>query len=81
MLKKIFSAGDGGVMTGALAAKTLISLVLVALCGAAPTAGPSQDELSKAQVTITHIKLFVQILHNVLLLLNLLKREQHSVFL
>uniref|UniRef100_A0A667XMD3 Matrix metallopeptidase 30 n=1 Tax=Myripristis murdjan TaxID=586833 RepID=A0A667XMD3_9TELE len=42
-------------MTGALAAKTLISLVLVALCGAAPAAGPSQDELSKAQVTITHV--------------------------
>uniref|UniRef100_A0A667XC17 Matrix metallopeptidase 30 n=1 Tax=Myripristis murdjan TaxID=586833 RepID=A0A667XC17_9TELE len=38
-------------MTGALAAKTLISLVLVALCGAAPAAGPSQDELSKAYLS------------------------------
>uniref|UniRef100_A0A667XMB2 Matrix metallopeptidase 30 n=1 Tax=Myripristis murdjan TaxID=586833 RepID=A0A667XMB2_9TELE len=40
-------------MTGALAAKTLISLVLVALCGAAPAAGPSQDELSKAQAYLS----------------------------
>ncbi|XP_034462516.1 matrix metallopeptidase 30 [Hippoglossus hippoglossus] len=36
-------------MEGALAVKTVMVVVVVALCGAVPTTSPSQEELSKAQ--------------------------------
>ncbi|XP_023273498.1 collagenase 3-like [Seriola lalandi dorsalis] len=36
-------------MEGALAVKTVLIVVIVALCGAVPTTSPSQEELSKAQ--------------------------------
>ncbi|XP_071316695.1 matrix metallopeptidase 30 [Trachinotus anak] len=36
-------------MEGALAVKTVLVVVTVALCGAVPTTSPSQEELSKAQ--------------------------------
>ncbi|XP_040006082.1 matrix metallopeptidase 30 [Xiphias gladius] len=36
-------------MEGTLAVKTMMIVVIVALCGAVPTASPSQEELSKAQ--------------------------------
>uniref|UniRef100_A0A8C9YZ78 Matrix metallopeptidase 30 n=1 Tax=Sander lucioperca TaxID=283035 RepID=A0A8C9YZ78_SANLU len=39
-----------GIMEGALAVKAVTMLVIVALCGAAPTTSPRQEELSEAQV-------------------------------
>lgn len=43
-------------MEGALAVKSVMMVVIVALCGAVPTTSPSQEELSKAQVNMNSIE-------------------------
>lgn len=40
-------------MEGALAAKTVMIVALVAHCGAVPTASSSQEQLSKAKVNLS----------------------------
>lgn len=66
--------GEEGAMEGALAVKTVMVVVVVALCGAVPTTSPSQEELSKAQVN----QVFSDLKYCIVYLCS--GRKEHNVF-